>query len=71
MSQYTNVVEGNNPLNYDSSISEIVSSKVKNSEFIFVIGIIFVVIGVAGLFIILLKHNDKKDSVRHNPLSSV
>ena len=55
MGQYTQQVDGHQPLKYESG-----SGLKVNSDFALIFGIILVIIGLAGLFILLLRHNDKK-----------
>ena len=55
MGQFTNDVDGHQPLGHQEGIASIVASKVKNTQIIIIIGIILVIMGVIGLLLILLN----------------
>ncbi len=54
MSQFTEEVNGHKPLSYESG-SSVVQTVKNNSDMFLVIGVILVIVGVLGLFILLMK----------------
>lgn len=70
MSQFSEDVKGHKPLNYESGFGGIVETVKNNSVFFLIIGVVLIIAGVLGVFVLIIRHGQRQVSASHNPVST-